>query len=678
MGQNQDMVLLPNVDSMTAPRDVEFRFKPTAAVARTLESVAIVGGFNGWDKARDPMRRDENGEWHGTVQIAPGVYPYLFVLNGNQWVPDPLAPKIVDLNSNVNSKLIVRPLAYDALPGAVGDGHITREAIRHRPTREDTVRRSESGYSFTLRTRANDVQKVMIEIDGGHKTWLKRVASDELFDTWRADLRLNQHRAIRYRFEIVDGSTKMPLPESGTYEQNVSTIPLPSIPDWIHRTVFYQIFPDRFADGDPTNDVPERKPWDSVPAVKGWQGGDLAGVQAHVDHLRDLGVNAVYLNPIFHAASYHAYDTIDYFQIDPHFGTNSVFKELSQTLHQAGMKVMLDGVFNHTNTAHPFFQDVIKNEARSPYANWYTVYRYPIEVREGQQTYRGWAGVTAMPKLSTWNPEVQAYVAKIGAFWIQEAGIDAWRLDVADEVDPECWRVFRRAVRAANPEAYILGEAWADPRPWVQGDQHDATMNYQWRQAVLEFFRPKPGLTARAFDLRLRELRDQLPEATVNAQFNLLGSHDTPRILNLLGGSKDSLYQALAFLMFYSGVPSIYYGDEIGMEGGSDPDCRRGMIWDRSKWDMSLYETTKALVHLRRSSDVLAYGSIRTLATDSRAGLIVMERTWKGQRMIGIWNTGKSRVAIKDAWKIGTAKHMRHATDSFIEPGGVVIYGNEP
>lgn len=646
-------------DPLEIPREIEFSYSSKTK----LKSVAVAGTFNQWDHARHPMTLGNDGTWRTTINIAPGIYTYRFVLNGNSWIVDPSAPIETDLNSNQNSLLIVRPEIYDAKAGKLGDGDITAGVLRHRPNNADTVLRSKNSVTINLRARHDDIEKIRLNIAGQKPVDMERIESNALFDIWQCVTKVSDPAKFSYDFELYDGKTRAKFPEK-PFHQDLSQYVLPSIPDWVLGFVFYQIFPDRFAIGS-TSTASYPKEWAAIPAERGFYGGNLAGISDHISHITGLGVTGLYLNPIFETATYHGYNTRDYEKIDARFGTNAGFADLVRQLHKNKIKVMLDGVFNHCDSAHPFFADLIKNEDKSKYRDWFKVYKFPIKVEPGQQTYLGWAGVFGMPKLMTGNPDVQAFVAKIGQLWIREYGLDAWRLDVADEVDPECWRVFRKAVRAASKDAYILGEAWGDARTWVQGDQHDATMNYRWRSAVMSAILDGK-MSPSQFDRALRVLREQIPEKTVFAQFNMLSSHDTPRFLTLAKGEKRKMRQAMLFQMTYPGVPSVYYGEEIGMEGEHDPDCRRGMIWDQTKWDHALLSDYRAAIKRRTSTPVLATGTYKTLLAEDGTGLFAFERKSGSKRVVIVMNLSTKSVAIPKALVTGLklAEHSEMQTDS--------------
>jgi glycosidase len=456
-----------------------------------------------------------------------------------------------------------------------------------------------------------------------------------LYDYWRGVI----EEPLVYEFRVDEGAKVFSLKAGGVpFKQDALTYPLPAPPAWVQDSIFYQIFPDRFRNGLASNDPPDVQPWGSSPTATNWMGGDLQGIQQGIPYLRELGITAIYLNPIFVSPSNHGYDIVDYHTVNPRFGSIEDLKELVSKAHANRWKVMLDGVFNHSGTEFPPFRDVRERGADSKFKDWFYVKKLPLEVREGQQTYRTFAGVTSMPKLNTDHPEVRSFINEVGTRWIKEAGIDGWRLDVADEVSHGAWKSFRQAVKAAKPDAYILGEVWGDAHEWLQGDEHDGVMNYRWRKAMLDFFAYKT-LSLKGFDQALRGIRDDYPVAVTNSMFNLLGSHDTERPATIFKGDRARQMLAVVLQFTYPGVPSIYYGDEIGLEGGRDPDDRRTMIWDRGKWDMSLFELYKELIALRKLNEPLRRGSYRTRVLDEASGLFVFERAHHGKAIEVILNT---------------------------------------
>ncbi len=411
-------------------------------------------------------------------------------------------------------------------------------------------------------------------------------------------------------------------------------------PDWVKNAVFYQIFPDRFAWSPRVEKPSNFETWDSAPTVYGFKGGDLLGVAEKLDYLEDLGINAIYFNPIFQSASNHRYHTHDYFQVDPLLGGNAAFKELLTESHKRGIRVVLDGVFNHASRGFFQFNHVLELGPKSPYLDWFTVRGFPLHAYEGSPNYDCWWSLPGLPKLNTDNPQVRKYIFNIARYWLEE-GIDGWRLDVPFEIDDDdFWREFREVVKTANPDAYIVGEIPTEGQRWMQGDMFDAVMNYQLTHACLAFFggsridqalaegmmgldTPEP-MDAQKFAERTQKLLSIYPQEFAYAQLNLLDSHDMPRFLSLVSEDTQRLYLANLFIMTYPGAPCIYYGDEIGLTGGVDPMCRKAFPWDESAWNTTLRDKIRELTLLRHAMPVLRTGEYLPLL--SQGSLLVYAR----------------------------------------------------
>ncbi|MBE0696212.1 MAG: alpha-amylase [Anaerolineaceae bacterium] len=407
-----------------------------------------------------------------------------------------------------------------------------------------------------------------------------------------------------------------------------------SVPQWVKDAVFYQIFPDRFANGDPSNDPPNVQPWGTLPTRRGFQGGDLRGITNSFDYLLDLGINAVYLNPIFMAASTHRYDTIDYLRIDSKLGNLDDFHKLIETAHRNNVRVILDGVFNHCARGFFAFNDVLENEADSPYLNWFHVKKFPLRAYDkGQATnYKAWWGIKSLPKLNTDYPPVRRYLLDVARYWIEQ-GADGWRLDVPNEIDDDqFWAEFRQTVLSANPEAYILGEIWdAIPR-WVGENAFDGLMNYPVRTAIISYLSGKS--TSDQFAEILQSLLAVYDLENVYAMYNLIGSHDVERILTIFDGDSRKVRLAFMIMFAFPGAPAIYYGDEIGLQGGTDPDCRRAFPWDSTQWDQGTHDWVKMLVSLRKSQPALRAGNFEALAVPGSPGCCAFARTLENQVVI--------------------------------------------
>lgn len=423
------------------------------------------------------------------------------------------------------------------------------------------------------------------------------------------------------------------------------------IPNWVKDAIFYQIFPERFRNGAPSNDPPGTEPWGGVPTRENFFGGDLEGIIQGLDYITDLGCNTLYLTPIFKAGTNHKYDTFDYFMIDPAFGDDSTFDRLILEAHRRGTRVVLDGVFNHCGTGFAPFQDLLEKGEASLFRDWFTPYGFPLQM-EPSPNYATCGGVAYLPRLNTRNLEVEAFVQKVVLHWL-ERGIDGWRLDVPYEIHVEFWRRLRKVVKERNPEAYLVAEEWRDPWPFLQGDTFDGVMHYRWRDLAFDFFL-KNALAADGFARALTLLRERLPVGSELGMLTLLGSHDTPRILTECVGDVESAKLLFTFLLTYPGAPIIYYGDENGMEGGPDPDCRRTMNWNQKTWKPDIRLAVKRLTELRRKHPALRRGSFEVAYAEDR--IFAFYRIWENRRVLIILNNTRvpREVAIPAFYGGGT------------------------
>jgi cyclomaltodextrinase len=451
------------------------------------------------------------------------------------------------------------------------------------------------------------------------------------------------------------GATKTRLAKSTP--QNLSRTTTTSTrrfatPEWVKDAVFYQIFPERFHNGNRQNDPPGSEPWGSQPKLFNFMGGDLEGVIQKLPYLKELGINAIYFNPIFAAPkSNHKYDTADYMKLDPAFGDINTFKTLISKAHALGIRVVLDAVFNHSGDGHWAFEDVVKNGPQSKYWNWYLVHGFPV-VKEPKPNYESWWGFASLPKFNEYNPEVREHLFKAAEYWT-ELGIDGWRLDVPNEIrDMNFWREFRTRMKRLNPDLYIVGEIWGDGSPWLQGDQFDAVMNYQFRDIVFDFL-VNDKSNVDQIDWGLEGLRKRHPDSVTYSMFNVLGSHDTARILTMAKGDLNKVKLAALFQMTYVGAPVIYYGDEIGLAGEMDPDCRRAMPWNPAQWNQDLQNYYKRLIQLRNQYPALRRGNFRSLMrhNDNRTFAYLREDT-QSRLMVVINNHLKAQDVPVDLSRV--------------------------
>jgi neopullulanase len=433
----------------------------------------------------------------------------------------------------------------------------------------------------------------------------------------------------------------------------------PQTPDWVRDAVFYQIFPDRFARSPAVPKPGHLQEWGAAPTRHGYQGGDLLGVVEHLDYLQDLGVNAIYFTPVFQSASNHRYHTYDYEKVDPMLGGNSALRTLVDQAHARGIRIVLDGVFNHASRGFFQFHDILENGPDSAYLDWFHVREFPLNAYEKgkKPNYGAWWNLPALPKFNTGCPAVREFLWDIGRKWI-DFGIDGWRLDVPSEIDDDSfWREFRQRVKHDNRDSYIVGEVWTDAQRWLQGDMWDAVMNYPLTRACIAFFigsevdeqelrrttlfpAGEPG--AVPFRKAIERLLGLYAPSVTGVMLNLLGSHDMARFLTLARGDLSALRLATVFLMTYPGAPSIYYGDEIGMKGGHDPANRGAFPWHKPEtWDTDLRREFQRLVALRRTSPALRRGSYRILC--AKADVFAHARRHGDETYVAVCNAGRSQ-----------------------------------
>jgi len=476
-------------------------------------------------------------------------------------------------------------------------------------------------------------------------------------------------------------------------------------PDWVQDAIFYQIFPDRFArSAHNPNDSLTFESWDSPPTPHGFKGGDLYGVAERLEYLEDLGITALYLNPIFASASNHRYHAFDYYTVDTLLGGNKAFRFLLDNAHQKNIRVVLDGVFNHASRGLWQFHHVLENGNSSPYKDWFFfdperlsgkkhwgAYPGPQEQRLLQHEdsltaigYRGWWNLPALPKFNTNNPVVREFLFDVAEHWIR-LGVDGWRLDVAEEIDDDTfWQEFRNRVRKINPEAYIVAEIWHESQRWLQGDQFDAIMNYDVTKPCLAFFGQHLDLDvlhqqanyhgihhpidAHEFANRIDHNLGLYKQDITYSQLNLLDSHDTPRFLSSVSNDKSALKLAWLFQFSYPGAPCIYYGDEIGLDGKHDPDCRQSFPRDDHKWDKNLLAYVKELIALRKKNPALRRGDFKRLW--SADGVYAFSRSFEGKTFVVAINVSESPQQVHVTYEAQRSPKVVFGEASQISPDG--------
>lgn len=534
-----------------------------------------------------------------------------------------------------------------------------------------------------LKSAKNDISECFVMYRDNYikteKTCSKmnKVASDTLYDYFEAEINIKTKRP-RYCFYIIDKTgSSLYFGTEGVIgeERNVNdfvyayihNLEFYSIPNWAKDAIGYQIFPDRFCKVSLDNDSSSCKitePWIYAPVknLNSFYGGNISGIISKLKYIKELGINMIYLNPIFLAPSYHRYDTEDYSVIDQNLGDIETFKTFLKKCHDLDIRVILDAVFNHCGREFFAFKDVLKNGNKSKYASWFNIYDFPIKT-DPEANYEVFWVISDLPKLCTDNPEVASYLIEIAKYWTK-LGIDGWRLDVASEVSHVFWKEFRKAVREINPQNIIIGEIMHEAVPWLRGDEFDSVMNYPLRAAIVEFF-AKQSIGVQKFDAIISKIRMLYTEQANFAMFNLIDSHDTERFLTLCKNcSNDSecsendsyiknnyeekrLFLAVLFQMTYTGIPVVYYGDEVGMEGENDPDCRRPMIWDKNDQNLNILNFYKKIIKIRNDNTVLRQGRFLTWFTLPRNNVYAYFRCYENSIMAVIINNSSEKTIIE-------------------------------
>lgn len=428
-------------------------------------------------------------------------------------------------------------------------------------------------------------------------------------------------------------------------------------PSWVPDAVFYALNPDRFKRVIPhaaDYDEAALEPWDASPEHKAFKGGTLYGVLHELDYLRELGVNALYLTPIFTSPTHHRYKTIDYFNVDPLLGGNVAFEMLLTEAHRRGIRIVLDGVFNHVGIGFPRFQDALEYGKRSPWRSWFYTQDWP--------EYKCWNGNRSMPVLNHHNPFVVEYILNVAEHWVRK-GIDGWRFDAPQHIDaPGFWQSMRSRLCAINPDVYLFGEIWTHAERWLDGTQWHGATNYPLMGAIHRFVGgqllraeyllpgtpPQLPLEAAGFARELEDLNNRYAPGIVLRQFNFLGTHDTARCRSLFGEDEDRIEMATALLMTLPGVPCIYYGDEVGMSGGPPPASRGGFPPEERR-NQRCYKYHRELISLRKHHPALRNETLKIVY--AQHGCLALERSDQNQTLLAVFNTDdfEARINVKQA-----------------------------
>ncbi len=578
----------------------------------------------------------------------------------------------------------VVPLADDFQP--FGSGNVRPHRIRFDPSDPAFLSRDTAGLlRFRVLAPAETVEAmVLVRTTAVGALPMRRIGAAGSVALWEGVL---VPPAERFLFSLafrLEGDVPVYLASTGVtsgieridrFSVDVANVPVHDVPDWASGAVIYQIFPERFA---PSGNGVRRnlETWDTRPSSRSFLGGDLPGISERVPYLVDLGIDVVYLNPIFTSPSNHKYDTVDYRSVDPSLGGDAALVHLVEVLHEAGIRLILDVSLNHCHPRFFAFADVVKNGPSSPHAGWFDIHEWPVRVRHRphliepgtywgvqlsrlqqesgitveevggdgpvmEPTYGAWYGVPLMPRIDLQHPEARRYMLDTARYWIREFGIDGWRMDVVRYIDHDFWAEVRREMRLENPDAYLLAEVMGDARRWLRGDEFDGVMNYTFRQLAVDYF-ATGAIDTETFLEGLLEMAAMYSPAATLASQNLLGSHDTPRFVTLAGGDPRSLLLATLVQLTIPGAPGLYYGDELGMEGAADPDNRRGMTWDRTGSDH--HDAVRSLIALRKAHPSLRKGEWRLVSVVG--GAFAYQRRLANDGVVVAINASDSSVLL--------------------------------
>lgn len=553
------------------------------------------------------------------------------------------------------------------------------EAMLHIPMSQYAFGLDETHVVFRLRAARNDLKRCTL-VYGDRScrrtpvdyfcAEMEKVCQDNLFDWWEVTLETHIKR-LCYGFRLVDQMDGTTLYYGDQFngaltDDRSEYFQLPynhradraDIPAWMQDAIVYNIFPDSFATAEGMiTGQPTVFSWKGE-SVRGKLGGTIRGIMENLSYIKDMGFNCIYMNPIFVAGEYHKYDLIDYFHIDPAFGTDKDFKELVQRAHRMGVRVMIDGVFNHVGWKSAAFKDVISKGKASEYWNWFFRLQEPVTIPDRMEDYPAYECFgyeRMMPKLATDHPAVQAYFCHVGVHWVQEYDIDGWRLDVASEVNDSFWRAFRSAVKAAKPDCALIGEVWETASHWLDGSMFDSTMNYDFRRHCRRFFALQ-DMDAQTFNGRVTDMLMRYRRQIAYGQLNLLDSHDVSRFLSLCNQDINRMKLAVLFQMTFVGMPCVFYGDEKGMTGVLEEEYRQPMPWSNAGGELQAFYRKAA--HLRQQYAALRQGSFRMLFAQCGGGLYHYARETPGEVIGVIMNRSAESVPVSVPGEILWQEHM--------------------
>ncbi|MFH2051308.1 MAG: alpha-amylase family glycosyl hydrolase [bacterium] len=696
-------------------RSVEFVYVP---VISGVNNVFLAGSFNDWNDSKTRMTdSDGDGSYTVSLLLPQGTYQYKFVVDG-QWQQDPNNPEGADDGFGGQNSVLRVDSSFSTIEIELGDGKIFSDDLEPVFDYSTCNPLTPTDISLTARAHLDDVEGVGVEytIDGGavRIAELQPVEKDAAYQYYRTTIGLDDAGdRLEYVFRYRDGERLEYLGPRGMSEARPAPgfvytreeFPPFFTPEWAKDGIIYQIFPERFANGDEGNDPDFSEPWyegvhtlpasgktngeyfhlvedwydvgglvrspyrtDGKPDYYSFYGGDIAGIRQKLDYLNDLGVTVIYFNPLNQGMSNHKYDPVDYLKIDPHFASEDEFKAFVQDCHARGIRIVVDVAFNHTGNWHFAFRDAVEKGPDSPYYKWYEFKRWPLpagrDIPNASDYYDCWWGFGLHPNLNfdltrsnanenniddvedaDPNWPVVEYVLSVADKWLGEYDIDGFRLDVPNEVPHWFWALWNERCKSIKPDCWLVGELWGNAGRWIGPRGFDSTMNYKFfRDPVMDYC-GKGVIDAATFDQRLSPGRFQYPPQSVAVMMNLIDSHDTIRFLTSAGDVRRLMLGAM-FSMTYVGMPHIWYGDEVGMTGGKDPDCRRPFDWryEGNPRAVALRDYYGKITRLRRDTPVLARGSFTTLATVGKG--YAYARALDGKLAVVLLNAGDAPVTL--------------------------------
>ena len=721
---------------------IKFSYQPPVGGIR---EVGIAGDFSAWAILE---MADLGGIYALSLHIENGKYRYKFIVDG-VWMADPANHlREPDPFGGENSLLIVKSAASPRFTWQ--DVWLDPSLLEDRSGQYITLNRmAEDEYELRFNWFPSLPAEITAVVDG-RRIPLVRVGRTSTKDVLHCSF-TSAANSVHVLVEIKAEGRSLYLGQAGltpTAENaaplsfDLAVLPVFSVPEWVRRGIVYQIFPDRFCNGDHALDpdfsewyyADSRTPppageflpaqreyfhlvddWNDISGLKqsswlepgkpdwwSFYGGDLPGVRQKLGYLRDLGVTVIYFNPLWQAKSNHKYDAADFRSVDPHFGSPQDLRELVREAHASGIRVIVDVAFNHTGETFWAFRDCVERGSASLYWNWYDWQKWPLPQPlppdfKPKEYYQCWWGIKDMPDLnfdlSRTHPS-ENYVHDIAKavpnhtlvdhllecvhWWLVEIGIDGFRLDVPDEVPYWFWQLFRERVKTLRPDAWIVGEIWQSAQAWVGHRYFDSVMNYaSFKDPVLEFFILRLS-TAEEFRAAIESGLADVPIQALQAMMNMLGSHDTVRVIELAGGDIAKLKLALLFQMTFPGTPHIYYGDEIAMGGGKDPDNRRPFDWDWPHKPVAceLREYYAALIKLRSGQPLLQEGEFAFLPAPE--GLLAWRRYSASGGLSVVLNHTQQDLAfpstgmVETLWTLGSVSCQ--ATGLTLGPGGAAVF----